>query len=352
MQHIDYIIVGQGVSGTFLSYYLTKYNKKVLVIDELNHNAPSRVASGIINPVTGRRVVRTWKIDELLPFAEGAYREIGEELGIQAARPIDILNFHNNAQMAAASHERIAEGDDFLAHISDSTALQPLFDISYGIDVTSGAMLVALSRLLNKWRDELQQRNALLPERFLWENCDITDTGVVYGGYKAEKIILCNGVAGFDNPYFRKLPYAFSKGEAIRLSIPGLPQDNIYKQGLSLVPLGADEFWLGSSFEWDYHDDKPTAAFRDKAVSVLKSWLKLPYEILDHTASVRPGSLERRPFVGVHPGMPAVAILNGMGTKGCSLAPYFAAQLSENLLNDSEIDKEADINRFKKALKL
>jgi len=34
------------------------------------------------------------------------------------------------------------------------------------------------------------------------------------------------------------------------------------------------------------------------------------------------------------------------GTKGCSLAPYFAYQLVENLLHGSEIDPEASWTRF------
>jgi len=60
--------------------------------------------------------------------------------------------------------------------------------------------------------------------------------------------------------------------------------------------------------------------------------------------------LERRPFVGLHPANPKVGILNGMGTKGCSLAPYFAKQLAEQLIFDKPISAEANINRFTKIL--
>ncbi len=72
---IDYIIVGGGISGTFLSYYLLKKDQKIMVIDEAKANTSSAVASGVINPVTGRRLVTTWMIDELLPFAVNAYSE-------------------------------------------------------------------------------------------------------------------------------------------------------------------------------------------------------------------------------------------------------------------------------------
>ena len=96
--YVDYLIVGQGIAGTFLSYYLIRAGKKVIVIDEYNPATASRVASGIINPVTGRRVVTTWMIDELLPFAQNAYSEIGAFLNCTPARDIEIINFHATEQ--------------------------------------------------------------------------------------------------------------------------------------------------------------------------------------------------------------------------------------------------------------
>jgi glycine/D-amino acid oxidase-like deaminating enzyme len=61
--HVDYLIIGQGVSGTFLSYYLQKEKKSFLVIDNNDNNTPSKIAAGIINPVTGRRMVTVWMAD-------------------------------------------------------------------------------------------------------------------------------------------------------------------------------------------------------------------------------------------------------------------------------------------------
>ena len=78
--------------------------------------------------------------------------------------------------------------------------------------------------------------------------------------------------------------------------------------------------------------------------------LKIPFTITDHFAAVRPAALERRPFVGIHPYRPSLGILNGMGTKGCSLAPYFSKQLTDALTNGQQIDSLADIKRFSRIL--
>ena len=82
----------------------------------------------------------------------------------------------------------------------------------------------------------------------------------------------------------------------------------------------------------------------------LKNWLKLPFEITDHFAAVRPANVERRPFVGLHPVNKCVGILNGMGTKGCSLAPFFANQFAYFLVNQQPMYADADVKRFTKVL--
>jgi glycine/D-amino acid oxidase-like deaminating enzyme len=63
---------------------------------------------------------------------------------------------------------------------------------------------------------------------------------------------------------------------------------------------------------------------------LLKTWLKVPFKIIDHKASVRPANIERRPFVGFHPTLKNIGILNGMGTKGCSLAPIFCKAINRS----------------------
>jgi flavin-dependent dehydrogenase len=66
--NVDYIIIGQGISGSFLSRDLLRAGRSVIVIDESKPFTASKVASGVINPITGRRMVRTWEIEKLMPL--------------------------------------------------------------------------------------------------------------------------------------------------------------------------------------------------------------------------------------------------------------------------------------------
>ena len=84
---MEVLIVGQGLCGTFLSLELERAGISHLVIDERRPFSASRAAAGLINPVTGRRIVTTWMIDELLPFAVEAYGRLEGVLGRSFLQP-------------------------------------------------------------------------------------------------------------------------------------------------------------------------------------------------------------------------------------------------------------------------
>lgn len=350
MMQVDYIIVGQGLCGSFLSWNLSKAGKKVLVIDQSRPNSSTKLASGVINPVTGRRIVRTWEIEKLLPFAWEAYTQMGKELGLELIRQCNILDFHPTPQMELAFRERLPEEREYLQIPENIDGWRTYFDFPFGIGEINPCLLIDLNAMLIGWRKQLAAMDALLVDLFQLEELRVEDHRVSYRDWEAEKIIFCDGTDGFENPYFQLLPYAGNKGEVIIASIPDLPRNHIYKQGINLVPWKEDLWWIGSNYEWDYHDFNPSKAFREKVEQQLKHWLKLPYTILDHQASVRPANMERRPFVGLHPLHPAIGVFNGMGTKGCSLAPYFGHQFTEYLLYQTPLDPLADVQRFKKIL--
>ena len=106
---VDYLIIGQGISGTWLSYYLQKEKKSFIVLDNNFRNSSSRIAAGIINPVTGRRHVTVWMAEDILPFAWNAYNEMGRELGTRAVKQKNIIDFFPNPQMRLSFLDRIKE---------------------------------------------------------------------------------------------------------------------------------------------------------------------------------------------------------------------------------------------------
>ncbi|MBA4165960.1 MAG: FAD-binding oxidoreductase [Chitinophagaceae bacterium] len=346
--HTEFLIIGQGISGTFLSWCLRRANRSFIVIDDGDKHSSSRVASGIINPVTGRRIVKTWMIDELMPFALNSYELLGRELGITAISKKNVIDFFPSPQMLLAFRERIREGSGYISFPENENQFRESFNYDFGFGEISPCYAVNLPELLPAWRKKLINHNQLSDEHFNFPELTVTDK-IHYKDITAEKIIFCDGVHSADNNYFKNLPFAFNKGEALIIEA-NLPTDKVFKKTTSIVPLGSNLFWTGSSYEWNFDNNHPTEQFRDRTLQQLKSWLKVPFKIVDHLASVRPATIERRPFAGIHPHHPAVGILNGMGTKGCSLAPWFAEQLTNQLVNNIPVIPEANINRFRRIL--
>jgi glycine/D-amino acid oxidase-like deaminating enzyme len=351
--HTEYIIIGQGISGTWLSYYLQKANKSFLVIDNNQHNSASRVAAGIINPVTGRRIVKTWMIDELLSHLIPAYEKIGNELGITGITQKNVIDFHPTPQMKIAFDERLKEDETNLRKPTDENIYRNYFNYEFGFGEVNPCYVINLQEILSGWRKKLETAGNLLNEDFNLAELKLSDNSIQYKNIIAEKIIFCDGQASATNTFFKNLPFSLNKGEALIIESTEIPSTHVFKKGMMLTPLqgmGANLFWIGSNYLWDFADDQPTPAFKQQTEALLKNWLKVPYKIVDHKAAVRPANIERRPFVGFHPVYKNVGILNGMGTKGCSLAPYFAKQLTEHLVNKTEISTEANITRFEKIL--
>jgi len=166
---VEFLIIGQGISGTWLSYYLQKANKSFIVIDNEQPNSASRVAAGIINPVTGRRIVKTWMIEELLSFLVPAYKEFGNELGINAIKQKSLIDFHPTPQMKIAFDERVKENADLLFNPKDQWQYQNTFNYDFGFGEVNPCYVVNLKEILPGWRKKLLSNNQLLEENFEFE---------------------------------------------------------------------------------------------------------------------------------------------------------------------------------------
>jgi glycine/D-amino acid oxidase-like deaminating enzyme len=348
---VDYLIIGQGICGTMLSWFLHKEGKTFVIIDDDNEKASSKVAAGVINPVTGRRYAYTWMIDEIMPFAVQCYQEMGKYFDTQFVFQKSLIDFFPSPQMRNAFIDRLTEDDTYLHSYPDQNHFNEYFNYDFGCGEINPAYTVHLQLVISVWRKKLQDLNAIKKEKFDVNDLKVEKNFISYQNITAQKIIFCDGTDGVNNPWFQMLPYAPNKGEAVIIECNELTTEHIFKKSLALVPLPQENvYWIGSNYQWEFENDQPSQQFYQHATSVLNSWLKKPYKVLEHKAAVRPATLERRPFVGFHPQFQNIGILNGMGTKGTSLAPFFAHQLAQYLVYNFPIAPEADVHRFARIL--
>ena len=100
MVDVDVAIVGQGIAGTTLAWHLRWRGVRVLLIDRREAVTASRIAAGLVTPITGKRLATTWRLGELWPAAVAFYSRVEAETG----RPV----FHRRrmVRLFATDEER------------------------------------------------------------------------------------------------------------------------------------------------------------------------------------------------------------------------------------------------------
>ena len=159
MKSIDYLIVGQGIAGTVLSYLLLQRGKRVLVVDKYYPRSASRNAGAVINPVTGRKTVKTWRIDELLPVAKQTYHDLGKLLGTSIIQELPIHKYFSNAAYKVAFETR---QDDIGNYASVLESVNSGIKDHFGAIAIQQSCWVNAPSLLANWRTYLMEYGMLM----------------------------------------------------------------------------------------------------------------------------------------------------------------------------------------------
>lgn len=342
----DYIIVGQGIAGSVLSYTFLKKGKRILVVDKGNLDSSSAVAAGLFNPITGKRMFKTWQAEKLFPFLHTFYKELQQELKEEiffeksVYKPFSSMEEQNFWISGSVSGE-----SEFVEAAVPKEKYEGLVDTNYGGFETKASGYVDVKKMLLAVKEYLKKNDVYRKDVVKQEDLILYEDKVTWRGEAARKIIFCEGYVARENPFFRWLPFAPVKGETITVKIKDFPVDSILNKKVFVIPLGNDTYKVGATFDWVL-DTRTTEKGREELAGKLKDLIRVPFEIIDQEAGIRPAVKDRRPLIGLHPEYEPVAIFNGLGTKGISLAPYFAEEFYNSLENAGELDPAASIKRF------
>ena len=349
MSRINTIIVGQGLAGTALAWALHMRGQRILIIDRGDADSASRIAAGLVTPITGKRLAKSWRLDEFDPVAERFYRKVETRLQHSIYERVPIVRlFQSDNELSLYETKRI-EFEELTEPISN---VDPsCFDSSHGgFTMPTAARLnvrdyLDSSRRYFVERGEYQQDAIDIDNRLsLTDNgVSLTDNGVSLSGIEADRIILCQGNDLNQNRWFKDIAIDPAKGEVLQVHIPGLREERVINGGVWLSRAGHEVYDVGSTYHRRVIDNVPSAEGRDEIVEKLRQFLRQPFEIIDHRAAIRPISSARVPIVGLHPEHPRVGIFNGLGSKGTLQAPYFAEQFADFLLGQGTIDNEVSL---------
>jgi glycine/D-amino acid oxidase-like deaminating enzyme len=360
LKKIDVLIVGGGIAGSSLAWQCRTRGLHALVIDEPRSDSASRVAAGLVTPVTGSRFAVSWRWPEFFPPADTLYRHVEEETGQSfwsVAPAWRAFVSHDEAifwDQKRKNAESLFAGANIRMDPLQADAMKqaplPSPMATYGGIQMAPAARLDVPRYLDATRTMLQSEGTFV-SAYLDVNRDLQlplDRVVLPSlGLTARWAVLCQGHSARTNRWFSGLPLHPARGDILMIRSRSILLERVLHQQDWIVPLGGERFLFGATYDrhalsTDIHDD----AARGWREELCLRWTAMTgekfepngAEILEHRIAVRPASYDRHPLIGFHPQHPNLGCLNGLGSKGSLMAPLLAMKLIDAMIDGEAID--------------
>ncbi|MFT7528543.1 MAG: glycine/D-amino acid oxidase-like deaminating enzyme [Arenicella sp.] len=340
LSEFDFIIVGQGLAGSVLATTLIKRGQRVLVLDNDNLGSSTKVAAGIINPITGHRLNISDQFLDYFPIAKAYYYALELDTKQPLFRTIKQTRLIKNQGQFNYLQQRLNEtAYQGLLQGSDSSNFDPA---EFGVIDIQQTAVVDTKALLSATRKWLEARNSYAQYSVNYSEIKVTKTGVSIGRWQAKQIIFCEGYQANKNPWLAHLPFKLAKGEILTLDLSAKGLDRMLSWGHWLVPDGSNQqsAKLGSNFIWNDLSLNPSEGSTAKMLDSLKQHTGLHGNVLMHEVGIRPTTTDRKPFIGPLSKLEKSYCFNGFGSKGCLLVPYYAELMADHLLLDKTLPED------------
>ncbi len=348
-RRVDLLIIGQGIAGTTLAWLAMARGLDVLVVDKEQSNTPSRIAAGLVTPISGQRLTLSHRFQQFWTIADRFYQEIESKLGssfwhVQSS----IRLWRNEDERDRYESVCLVKHREYLKTTFSSYHDNALAGEFGGFEMFPSARL-DVARYLKDSRQLWDARNCLLNNE-IWPSDIEYQPGSHFRierlGIEAHRIAFCTGpVNDFADsllPYLRLRP---NQGDIMTVKAERLNEDRAIHAGVWLVRQTGSMYVAGATNRWTDFAEQPRAKEREELTSRLQNLILCPFEIVDHRTAVRPASHDQRPLIGVSGASNQIAILNGLGSKGSLQAPGCATYLLQAMLDNSPVPPDLDWSR-------
>lgn len=332
------LIIGGGLAGTSVAWRLRERGVKFLVVDRDEPLTSSKVAAGLVTPITGMRLNLNWRYDSLHPEALAFYRRIEQETGGSFYHDVPIVRLLRDEMMECLWEQRRSQ-PEIIPYVKAQE--DPLVDDHY-----FSAPYGGFEMRHSGWLDTaayLASSRALFLREGCWQT-GVADGSLTWNGETFTHAVFCIGWEAAKHPWFDWVPFRSARGTVLKLKADTGGEKRIINRGCWLIPRADGTLRAGPTYELDF--DAPFKPGPDSILDLetkLQRLYKGAYTVLDAQTGVRPIIPRRQALLGFHPARPEIGFVNGLGSKGVLRAPWVARQFVEHLLDGRPIEPTLDL---------
>ncbi len=341
----------------------------VAIIDRLDVQTSSRVAAGLVTPITGSRVAASWRWNEFYPAANLFYRQVERTVGAALWQVEPALRvFHNQAERELfegkwigqnSDAESVSIGVEWISEPNTSglKALCGMCSMKPAARLNTLAYLAETQRFFEAngafYRFDLQCDSDIVFEPLSTEYT----VNIAALRLAGKWIAFCQGIAARENRFFADLPLHPARGDILLVKSPGVACDRVIHHDAWAIPMGEQRFLVGATYDRvSLQDpaepsDEKNSRFRDELMQRWESLTEGSFQGGQHTVleqrwAVRPASYDRHPLIGPHDEHANAFCLNGLGSKGTLMAPRLA-EMALDAMAGAPIDPSLSKSRRK-----
>ena len=362
MKTVDAVVIGGGLAGCAMVWQCRMRGLRAVLIDQPQPDAASRVAAGLVTPMTGSRLAISWRWAEFFPAADTLYRlaekETGRNFWVEAPDWRAFLS-EKESEFCRQRWFQPAELGDRHGDLLQQSGVQVGWLEPSGLPPSiahfGGIRMEPAARLdTNAYLDATRQ---MLERDGMLVSMDLDVDGALCPferrieipsfGLTARWVVLCQGMRARSNRWFASLPLHPARGDILRIRSRRFHLKTVLHHEGWVVPLGEDQFLFGATYDRQALQtslvDPVAARWRE---TLERRWERMTgeaigtpgAETLEHRIAVRPASYDRHPLIGQHPEHPQLFCLNGLGSKGSLMAPWVASHLLDAMLGREPVE--------------
>jgi glycine oxidase len=347
LRSFDCIIVGHGLAGGCLAWELHRQGLSFVIVDPSAAVTSSKIAAGLVTPITGQRLHRHPQWEELSSAGKVLYGYVAQVLGQEVYHTPGMVRLFQTAKEEHVYANRRAEVFGDLIR-DPAPPLDPAcFHLYTQAMEMPAAGQLKCGQFLSLSEAYWKAQNRWLTGYMVPDDCQQSASRVTLPEWEidASRVVFCRGYQEMANPAM-PVNWQAAKGEILGVRIPGLAEERIINRGVWLVRGQGDVYRTGSSYDWDHFDETPTTAKQLVILGKLRAIVNGSIEVVSHQAGVRPILRDQTPAIGSYDFNPQIHYLNGLGSRGALYAPRAVHVLVNHLFAGDLIPPEWDIRRF------